>query len=137
MRITRSFSERPTNVLRACIASSLSIFFKHRLTQGAADITYETMPVFITALVEMCIGIVIACMPSAAKCARESPLLQRLTSVSGWSSLLHKQGTSKKTEHVSNEGRQRLSSSQEFRHNGIIMTHEIHQLHEYKPKTLV
>ena len=50
----------------ACIASSLTIYFKHKLEEHQNDYTYWVMPVLLMALVEMCVGISCACMPSAA-----------------------------------------------------------------------
>lgn len=49
----------------ACAASSLSIYFKCRLN-GLDDYTFWVYPVLLMALVEMCVGITCACMPSAA-----------------------------------------------------------------------
>ncbi|KAK5997453.1 hypothetical protein PT974_02814 [Cladobotryum mycophilum] len=52
--------------LIACIASSLSIYFKHKLNSRLNDYTFWIYPVLLMALVEMCVGITCACMPSAA-----------------------------------------------------------------------
>ncbi|KAK8047543.1 hypothetical protein PG996_015607 [Apiospora saccharicola] len=50
----------------ACIASSLSIYFKHNLNHHMDDYTFRTYPVLLMALIEMCVGISCSCMPSAA-----------------------------------------------------------------------
>ncbi|EED20041.1 conserved hypothetical protein [Talaromyces stipitatus ATCC 10500] len=54
-----------TGVL-ACVASSLSIYFKNRLDHHTEDFSYYTLPVLIMCLVEMCVGITASCMPSMA-----------------------------------------------------------------------
>ncbi|KAH8889142.1 hypothetical protein GQ53DRAFT_723925 [Thozetella sp. PMI_491] len=51
--------------LAACVASSLSIYFKHVLGNNLTDYTYWIYPVLLMALLEMCIGISCSCMPSA------------------------------------------------------------------------
>ncbi|OJJ98505.1 hypothetical protein ASPACDRAFT_1857760 [Aspergillus aculeatus ATCC 16872] len=48
----------------ACIASSLSIYFKVILRHHEEDFTYYTLPVLIMCLAEMCVGITASCMPS-------------------------------------------------------------------------
>ncbi|KAI9660585.1 MAG: hypothetical protein M1821_009937 [Bathelium mastoideum] len=60
----------------ACIASSLSIYYRRRLEIDTADVTYEVMPVNLCALVEMVIK------PSLSKLLRNAP---NLTAV--WESL--------------------------------------------------
>ncbi|KAK9423448.1 hypothetical protein SUNI508_14028 [Seiridium unicorne] len=50
----------------ACVASSLSIYFKYKLDLHLDDYTYWIYPVLLMALVEMCVGISCSCMPSAA-----------------------------------------------------------------------
>ncbi|TGJ78224.1 hypothetical protein E0Z10_g10540 [Xylaria hypoxylon] len=52
--------------LLACVASSLSIYFKFLLDIHLDDYTYWIYPVLLTALVEMCVGISCNCMPSTA-----------------------------------------------------------------------
>ncbi|KAH9983503.1 hypothetical protein F4779DRAFT_640417 [Xylariaceae sp. FL0662B] len=52
--------------LIACVASSLSIYFKHMLNNRLNDYTYWIYPVLLMALLEMCVGISCSCMPSAA-----------------------------------------------------------------------
>ncbi|GJN70186.1 hypothetical protein PLICBS_004239 [Purpureocillium lilacinum] len=52
--------------LIACVASSLSIYFKNKLNARLDDYTFWIYPVLLMALVEMCVGITCACMPSAA-----------------------------------------------------------------------
>ncbi|KAJ2997401.1 hypothetical protein NUW58_g667 [Xylaria curta] len=52
--------------LLACVASSLSIYFKHLLDSHLNDYTYWIYPVLLTALIEMCVGISCSCMPSTA-----------------------------------------------------------------------
>ncbi|KAI9924228.1 hypothetical protein ASPWEDRAFT_42662 [Aspergillus wentii DTO 134E9] len=49
--------------LAACVASSLSIYFKDHLDHHQDDYTYYTLPVLLMALVEMCVGISASCMP--------------------------------------------------------------------------
>lgn len=55
-----------TILTRACVASSLSIYFKYNLSGHQDDYTYWTVPVLMMALVEMCVGISCSCMPTTA-----------------------------------------------------------------------
>ncbi|KAE8423979.1 hypothetical protein BDV36DRAFT_290078 [Aspergillus pseudocaelatus] len=50
--------------LLACVASSLSIYFKNILDHHTDDFSYYTLPVLIMCLVEMCVGISASSMPS-------------------------------------------------------------------------
>ncbi|KAF2704075.1 hypothetical protein K504DRAFT_391376 [Pleomassaria siparia CBS 279.74] len=68
--------------LIACIASSLSIVYKHKLAGHIDDFTYWTYPILLMALVEMCVGISCSCMPSLAALWR---YLDRKGSGTGWS----------------------------------------------------
>ncbi|KAH8700863.1 hypothetical protein BGW36DRAFT_447692 [Talaromyces proteolyticus] len=52
--------------LVACVASSLSIYFKNKLDHHTDDFSYYTLPVLTMCLVEMCVGITASCMPSMA-----------------------------------------------------------------------
>ncbi|KAJ5934519.1 hypothetical protein N7466_004066 [Penicillium verhagenii] len=54
-----------TGVL-ACVASSLSIYFKMSLNWHYTDYSYYTTPVLIMCLVEMCVGVTASAMPSMA-----------------------------------------------------------------------
>ncbi|KAL4947595.1 hypothetical protein BDW69DRAFT_178103 [Aspergillus filifer] len=60
----------------ACIASSLSIYYKHSLFLHPEDFSYYTLPVLIMCIMEMCVGITASCMPSMALLFRshEHPL---------------------------------------------------------------
>ncbi|KAJ5745666.1 hypothetical protein N7520_010848 [Penicillium odoratum] len=50
----------------ACVASSLSIYFKLVLDWHYTDYSYYTTPVLIMSLVEMCVGVTASAMPSMA-----------------------------------------------------------------------
>ncbi|KAJ5769055.1 hypothetical protein N7520_003614 [Penicillium odoratum] len=50
----------------ACVASSLSIYFKTVLNSHESDFSYYSLKVFIMAIVEMCVGITASSMPSMA-----------------------------------------------------------------------
>ncbi|KAL4919865.1 hypothetical protein BDW62DRAFT_35076 [Aspergillus aurantiobrunneus] len=50
----------------ACIASSLSIYYKWILSIHGEDFSYHTLPVLIMCIMEMCVGITASCMPSMA-----------------------------------------------------------------------
>ncbi|KAJ6016992.1 hypothetical protein N7451_000371 [Penicillium sp. IBT 35674x] len=52
--------------LLACVASSLSIYFKMVLDWHYTDYSYYTTPVLIMCLVEMCVGVTASAMPSMA-----------------------------------------------------------------------
>ncbi|RAK98109.1 uncharacterized protein BO80DRAFT_314497, partial [Aspergillus ibericus CBS 121593] len=52
--------------LIACVASSLSIYFRTLLNSHEDDFTYYTLKVFLMAIVEMCVGITTSSMPSMA-----------------------------------------------------------------------
>lgn len=52
--------------LSACVTSSLSIVYKHKLSGHLGDFTYWTYPILLMALVEMCVGISCSCMPASA-----------------------------------------------------------------------
>ncbi|KAL4816097.1 hypothetical protein BDW67DRAFT_163010 [Aspergillus spinulosporus] len=63
----------------ACIASSLSIYYKHSLYHHSDDFSYYTLPVLIMCIMEMCVGITASCMPSMALLFRsENHPLSRL-----------------------------------------------------------
>ncbi|KAL4976057.1 hypothetical protein BDW66DRAFT_60329 [Aspergillus desertorum] len=65
--------------LAACIASSLSIYYKHSLYHHSDDFSYHTLPVLIMCIMEMCVGITASCMPSMALLFRsENHPLSRL-----------------------------------------------------------
>ncbi|PYI08310.1 hypothetical protein BO78DRAFT_441673 [Aspergillus sclerotiicarbonarius CBS 121057] len=65
--------------LIACVASSLSIYFKTLLNSHECDFSYYTLKVFIMAIVEMCVGITTSAMPSMALFFRHHrPLLARV-----------------------------------------------------------
>ncbi|PWY82043.1 hypothetical protein BO70DRAFT_362016 [Aspergillus heteromorphus CBS 117.55] len=67
--------------LIACVASSLSIYFKTVLNSHETDFTYYTLRVLIMAIVEMCVGITASSMPSMALFFRHHrPLLTRFFS---------------------------------------------------------
>ncbi|EAT88234.2 hypothetical protein SNOG_04474 [Parastagonospora nodorum SN15] len=52
--------------LFCCVASSLSIVYKHKLNGKLGDFTWWTYPILLMALVEMCVGISASCMPATA-----------------------------------------------------------------------
>jgi len=56
--------------LSACLASSLSIYYKSVLDADIADYTYRVLPPVLMALVEMCVGISASCMPALARMVR-------------------------------------------------------------------
>ncbi|PWY93004.1 hypothetical protein BO94DRAFT_358235 [Aspergillus sclerotioniger CBS 115572] len=67
--------------LIACVASSLSIYFKTVLNSHETDFSYYSLKVFIMAIVEMCVGITASSMPSMALFFRHhGPLLSRFFS---------------------------------------------------------
>ncbi|KAF2474020.1 uncharacterized protein BDR25DRAFT_385462, partial [Lindgomyces ingoldianus] len=70
----------------ACIASSMSIVFKHKLNDHINDYTYWTYPVLLLALLEMCVGISCSCMPSTAAFRRY--LQKKGVSLTTWGSSL-------------------------------------------------
>lgn len=49
-----------------CVASSLSVYFQLRITQNQNDFLYHVVFVFLTYIMEMCVGISASCMPSLA-----------------------------------------------------------------------
>ncbi|KAH8586210.1 hypothetical protein B0O99DRAFT_703747, partial [Bisporella sp. PMI_857] len=53
--------------LGACIASSLSVYYKVVLNRNEGDSSWHSVPVLITVHVEMCTGVICSCMPSLAK----------------------------------------------------------------------
>lgn len=53
----------------ACIASFLSLYYKIRLN-SSTDVIWASMPVDITILTEMCVGVTASCMPSLANIVR-------------------------------------------------------------------
>lgn len=54
-----------------CIASSLSVYFQHRVFVDQADFTYYVIFVYLTYTLEMCVGISTSCMPSLARLHKE------------------------------------------------------------------
>lgn len=53
--------------LSACIASSLSIYYRKLLLDNANDPTWMVIPVTTLTVVELCVGLTCSCMPSSAK----------------------------------------------------------------------
>lgn len=56
---------------RACICSACSIYYRVVLDH-TADVTWALIPVNICTLTEMFVGVICACMPSAAYAARQT-----------------------------------------------------------------
>ncbi|MCJ1267975.1 hypothetical protein MMC22_007861 [Lobaria immixta] len=56
--------------LIACIASSLSIYYRYLLHDDPLDYTYTDLPVLIMTIVEMCVGNCASCMPALANMLR-------------------------------------------------------------------
>ncbi|PWY85811.1 cytochrome P450 [Aspergillus sclerotioniger CBS 115572] len=65
----------------ACIASAVSIYYKQRLAHNLHDLSYHTLPVLISALLEMCVGVTASCMPAMALLIRTKghPLIRLTT----------------------------------------------------------
>ncbi|KAF2261907.1 hypothetical protein CC78DRAFT_607068 [Lojkania enalia] len=62
----------------ACVCSACNIYFRHVLDHSE-DKSYYSIPVTITTLCEMFVGIIVACMPSAAYSTRKHlPAAQNL-----------------------------------------------------------
>ncbi|KAA8566346.1 hypothetical protein EYC84_008929 [Monilinia fructicola] len=60
----------------ACICSICSIYYRHILT-ASADTTWHLIPVNISTLSEMLVGVICACMPAAAYTARHEDSIYR------------------------------------------------------------
>ncbi len=69
--------------LRACVASSVSLYFQNYLTKHTDDYMYHVSFVFLCYCIEMCIGISVAAMPSVARLhrAKGSKLSSMLLSI--------------------------------------------------------
>ncbi|KAK0516328.1 hypothetical protein JMJ35_000931 [Cladonia borealis] len=66
------------SAILACTGSLLSIYYRRKLTQ-TKDITWALLPVLIVTLLELYIGIIVACMPSAScACRHLSPVYENL-----------------------------------------------------------
>lgn len=52
---------------RACLASSVSVYFQQYLVNHKDDYLYYVVYVILCYLIEMCVGISVACMPSVAR----------------------------------------------------------------------
>jgi len=50
-----------------CVASSLSVYFQHRIYTNQNDFSYYVAFVYLTYILEMCVGISTSCMPSLAR----------------------------------------------------------------------
>lgn len=62
-----------TTFYSACVASSLSIVFNHKVEQNVADYTYWIYPTLLMALLEMCTGIICSSMPALAGFFKSAP----------------------------------------------------------------
>lgn len=80
----------------ACVASSLTIYFKYKFAANPLDVTYEAMPIILSSLVEMCVGVTASCMPAMSHLLRHSISLSwistKLTSIFSLSSQGRKSG---------------------------------------------
>ncbi|KAF2176055.1 hypothetical protein K469DRAFT_38253 [Zopfia rhizophila CBS 207.26] len=54
-----------------CVASSLSVYFQHRIYENQTDFTYYVVFVYLTYTLEMCAGISTSCMQSLARLHRD------------------------------------------------------------------
>lgn len=50
-----------------CCASSVTLYFQHRIWRNQSDYTYYVVFVYLGYTIEMCVGISTACMPSLAR----------------------------------------------------------------------
>lgn len=63
-------SELQLTITRGCVCSACSIYYRIQLDHSA-DTTFSLIPVNISTMCEMFVGVICACMPAAAYAARQ------------------------------------------------------------------
>lgn len=82
-----------------CMASSVTLYFQHRIWKNQNDYTYYVVFVYLSYTIEMCVGISTSCMPSLARLHKaNSGKLSTVATSLGFRS-------SRKTTHGSNSSR--------------------------------
>jgi hypothetical protein len=59
------------NMNSCCVASSLSVYFQHRIYADQSDYTYHVVYVYLVYTLEMTVGISTSCMPALARLHRD------------------------------------------------------------------